>query len=124
MYLSKAGSPNSEINCRCEKHLHPLRIAGRLEAFASFVLFVQDKPFRRFSGFTSECRTWLLAPSRVLCSTAQNDRLDSRMWSPRIHRRGIPPSPPCIVLSMACNVVIPILILRGILFLGTPPQEQ
>ncbi len=48
--MSAAGSPNSEINCRCEKRLHPLRIAGRPEAFALFVLFVQEGPDHRSSA--------------------------------------------------------------------------
>ena len=37
MYLSAAGSPNSEIDCCCQKRLHPLRIAGRQDATADTV---------------------------------------------------------------------------------------
>ena len=54
------GSPNSEIKGWCKQRLPQLRIAGRPEVFALFVLFVQEGPDRRSSGFTEECHTSLL----------------------------------------------------------------
>jgi len=38
----------------------PTENCRRLEAFVLFVLFVQEGPDRRSSGFTEECRTSLL----------------------------------------------------------------
>ena len=52
---------------------------------------------RQIVGLAASQRSVVLGfwpSSRVLCSTAQSVLPNSRVCSPRIHRRGIPPSPP------------------------------